>query len=260
MIPLDEWLHLAKKVAIGSSKRVYHKHETTPAMTVKNLPDRYTAYCHRCHEGAVHLKEHAALSPINVQAKFMPWPDDAVLFANAAVWEQMKVFEFLVTKGIDYSTMLKDVPMYLSNKHGRLIIGTGQGWIGRALRGQVPKWATYGKPAVFGIGVAESISKRVVLVEDYLSKIKGQWAVPEVTWIACLGTRPHQKLIAAMIAAGVESIGIMFDGDKAGNSGYAEAAKRLKGLGFKVDRIDTPSNCDPKDLTHEQLRRLVCCV
>lgn len=227
-------------------------------MVVKNLPDRYTAYCHRCHEGAVHLKEHCALTPITAQAKFMPWPEDAIVFERASAWNRSKVYEFLITKGIDYQTMLAAVPMYYSHKQQRLIIATAQGWIGRALRNQVPKWCTYGdKPAVYGIAPGEVIKQSVVLVEDYLSKLKGQWAVPEFTWIACLGTSLHAKLVAALLGANVSEVRVMFDGDKAGLSGYQNAFKRLRGLGFDVRQVKTPVGCDPKDLQWQALRDLV---
>jgi len=258
MIPLAEWLHLAKQCAVGQSKRVKHKQEATAAMTVRNLPDRYTAYCHRCHEGAVHLKEHAALTPIETQDQFMPWPDDAVLFEHVKDWELLKIWEFLISKGIDYNAMLKHVQIYYSSKHGRLIFETDQGWIGRALRGQAPKWCTYGSAyAVYGLGAGELIQPRVVLTEDYLSKLKGSWAVPNVTWIAALGTKVHTKLVAKLLQSNVQEVGIMFDGDKAGIKGHQPAIQRLQGLGIHAFAINTPPGCDPKDLRRGALLQLI---
>jgi hypothetical protein len=180
------------------------------------------------------------------------------LFEQVKDYELLKVWEFLISKGIDYNLMLKGTKIYYSNQHGRLIFETDQGWIGRALRGQAPKWCTYGSGyAVYGLSANEPVLPRVVLTEDYLSKLKGSWAVPNVTWIAVLGTKVHTKLVAKLLQSNVQEVGVMFDGDKAGLKGHQPAIQRLQGLGIHTFPIFTPDGFDPKDLRRAALLKLI---
>ena len=68
MLHPDEWLREAKRLPIGRAARVYHGAEHRPNLVVKNLPDRYTCYCHRCHEGGVVLKEFVKVEQPTVKA------------------------------------------------------------------------------------------------------------------------------------------------------------------------------------------------
>lgn len=255
MIPLDQWLDKAKRVPIGQSRRVYHGQERTPAMTVKNLPDRYTAYCHRCHEGAVHLKSHASLVQVEVQQRFMPWPQDSCPIDDSP--DKYRIWQFLISKGMDYNYFFEGVPVLYSAKQQRLLVATSQGWLGRAIGGQLPKWCTYGTPAVFGLAPGEVIGSQVILVEDYFSKLKIRWAVPGITSIALLGTSLPDKLVAALIAAKPDAIAVLLDADKAGQRGSRDVLKRLQGLGFHSFNIQPPDDRDPKELRRGELTKLI---
>ena len=48
----EEWLQEAQRLPVGSSKRIYHGAERRPNLVVRNLPDKWTAYCFACKEYA----------------------------------------------------------------------------------------------------------------------------------------------------------------------------------------------------------------
>lgn len=256
MIPLDQWLDKAKRLPVGQSKRVYHAQESTPAMVVRNLPDRYTAYCHRCHDAAVHLKTHAVITNIEPQKKFMPWPQDACPIEESP--DKYSLWQFLISKGMDYNYFFEGVPVLYSAKQQRLLVGTAQGWLGRALKdGQLPKWCNYGQAATYGLAPGEVIGEQVILVEDFFSKLKIRWAMPGITSIALLGTHLADSLVQALIAAKPSGIGVLLDSDKAGRAGSQAVIKRLRGLGFYVFNLDLPDDRDAKELRRAELTKIV---
>lgn len=264
-LPDHEWLHLAQRLAVGQASRAYHKNEATPAMTIRNLPDRWTAYCHRCHQAAVKLKTHAVLSRVPDQKRFMPWPADAKPLEEWPLYEQETIFKLLLEKGIDRQVHLAPVPVWYSRDQGRLILGTSLGWIGRATRGQLPKWTGYGYPAPAYAAAPGALvpGAPVVLTEDYLSALKFHWAFRSRgiagTGVACLGTTLPDKLAVDLIQGGRAPARVLvaFDGDRAGSAGRAGVLKRLRGLGVQAVGVDTPGGYDPKDLTQEQLIQLI---
>lgn len=264
-LPDHEWLHLAQRLAVGQSSRAYHKNEATPAMTIRNLPDRWTAYCHRCHQAAVKLKTHAVLSRVPDQKRFMPWPADAKPLEEWPLYEQETIFKLLLEKGIDRQVHLAPVPVWYSRDQGRLILGTSLGWVGRATRGQLPKWTGYGYPAPAYAAAPGALvtGASVVLTEDYLSALKFHWALRGTgggtpwTGIACLGTTAGDRLAVALLEAQPDRVVVAFDGDSAGVRGRTDVLRRLRGLGLHAIACNTPSGYDPKDLTQEQLIQLI---
>lgn len=262
-LPDHEWLHLAQRLAVGQSSRAYHKNEATPAMTIRNLPDRWTAYCHRCHQAAVKLKTHAVLSRVPDQKRFMPWPADAKPLEEWPLYEQETIFKLLLEKGIDRQVHLAPVPVWYSRDQGRLILGTSLGWIGRATRGQLPKWTGYGYPAPAYAAAPGALAPGapVVLTEDYLSALKLHWAmrgggIPG-TGAACLGTTAGDKLVLDLVQSRPDWVAVAFDGDRAGRVQVGPVLKRLRGVGLNAFALNTPSGYDPKDLTQEQLIQLI---
>lgn len=262
-LPTDEWLHHAQRLAVGQSARVRHKNELTPAMSVRNMPDRWTCYCHRCHEGGVVMKTHAVLTRLPDQKRFMPWPEDAKPLEEWPLYEQETVYKFLLEKGIDCQEHLSAIPVLYSRSQGRLILGSSQGWLGRATRGQLPKWTGYGYPApAYGAAPADGAGGRdVVLTEDYLSALKVRWACAreglDVVAQALLGTELRDRHLLDLLGAGTARAVLFLDGDKAGDRGNVLVSKRLRGAGIRTIVARTPRESDPKDLTTEQIVKII---
>lgn len=257
-----EWLHLAQALSIGQSKRTYHNDENRANLVIGNDPDKWWCYCHRCHEGGVLEKTHVVLGQTpEVQPRVMPWPNDACqLHSDPAVFRA--VFKMLLGKGIDINTMLDGTPLWYSKRDGRLLVGTRQGWLGRAISGQQPKWVGYtdstGACPLHSQHIMDQFSKRVIVTEDFFSALKIRWAIgtQDYSTVAALGTRLGTSLLRELL--GADEIIIAFDGDDAGDQGYAAAARRLRGLGKSVCRMPTPRGLDPKDMTSTQIQGALC--
>lgn len=254
MLPADEWLSEAKKLPIGGRRRVFHNEEPTAAMVVGNDPDKWWAYCHRCHEGGAVDKDLVVLGVPEVQPPIMPWPADAMPAASSRLYRS--AYGLLLRKGIDIQTMLPELPLYISERTQRLALPTASGWIGRALAGQQPKWLAYGTAPVYAVHPHDKDrTGDWVLTEDYLSAIKVRRACPHVVACAVLGTRIHTRLMEKLLTA--NSVGLFFDGDKAGDEGAAYAYKRLVALGIPTRLHRPPDGKDPKDLPLQQLRNII---
>ncbi len=259
-LPENEWLLKAQALAIGQTSRTYHNEENRANLVISNHPDCWEAYCHRCHEGGRVYKTHVVVgAEAQVQERFMPWPDDAKPAASDELYPS--VYRTLLRKGIDLGSTLPGVPLYISRKQGRLILASAQGWLGRAIGNVQPKWCAYSgpgqRPAVFAWHPHDTVQQRCIITEDYFSALKIRWALddPKTTAIAALGTRVHNRLAEALLAA--DEVLFAFDGDRAGAAGWPAAARRLRGLGKRVRICDVPQGLDPKDMQAKQIQEMV---
>lgn len=259
-LPENEWLHKAQALAIGQTSRTYHNEESRANLVIGNDVDRWWAYCHRCHEGGQVQKTHVVVgAEVQVQERFMPWPEDALPAPSSPLYRG--VYRTLLGKGIDLGSMLPGVPTYISQRQGRLILASAQGWLGRAIGAVQPKWCAYSnpgqRPAVFAHHPHDRIARRCVVTEDYFSALKIRWTLndPETTAIAALGTRVHNRLAAALLEA--DEVLFAFDGDRAGADGWPAAARRLRGLGKSVRICDVPQGLDPKDMQAHQIQEML---
>lgn len=253
MLPPDEWLQAAQRLAIGQRRRVRHNEESTSAMVIGNDADCWWAWCHRCNAGGRVNKSHVQLGIPEAQPSRMPWPIDAVPWQASEL--HLRAYRLLLSKGIDAQTVLADLPaIQISRRDGRLILPTSRGWIGRALFNQQPKWVGYGKAPEYGMHPFDKPQPGQVwvLTEDYLSALKIRRALgSRVVACACLGTRLNDQLAAHLL--GASRVVLAMDGDKAGRSGADRIAKRLSAL-VPCTRYAVPEGKDPKDLTLEELR------
>ena len=53
MLPRQDWLDQAKRLAVGMKIRVRHQRERRANMVISNDKDRWWAYCNACKEGGV---------------------------------------------------------------------------------------------------------------------------------------------------------------------------------------------------------------
>ena len=261
-LPSREWLAQAQRLAVGASARVRHNNEATPAMVVYNLPDRWVAKCHRCHQSGVVLKAHASLAALPDQKRFMPWPQDAKPLTSWPVGTQELLYKLLLTKGFDWQVMAPDVPLWYSEKQGRLLFGTRLGWLGRAANGQLPKWCGYGFPApAYGAHPTDPIGEVTIITEDLLSALKTRWAVqqvlPGVVAHAALGTELSNKHLQHLLEGGCKAVWTFMDGDPAGDKGSRLIVRRAHGMGLQTRVIQTPRGRDPKDQSKEELLRCI---
>lgn len=258
-IPNHEWLAQAQALPVGQSKRVRHNQEATPAMVVYNLPDRWIAKCHRCHRSAVQMKSHATLTALPDQKRFMPWPADAKALVAWPLHVQEEQYKLMLSKGFDWQSMAPDVAVWYSEKTGRLLFGTKLGWLGRATRGQLPKWCGYGFPApAYGAHPSDPVGSIVCITEDLLSALKTRWAVrqvlPGVVVHAALGTELSDKHLRDLLEGGCKAVWCFMDGDSAGDKGAKLISARARGMGLAARVIPTPRGKDPKDMTQEEIQ------
>lgn len=256
-LPAREWLAQAQRLPVGGSAKVRHLNEATKAMTVANLPDRWIAKCYRCNRGGVVLKQHATLSKQQPQERFMPWPEDAKPLVEWPMHVQEHLYAFMLSKGYDHQTMGWDVPLWYSEKQGRLLFGTKEGWLGRATGGQMPKWSGYGFPApTYGATVNDQPARTVVLTEDLLSALKVRWAVrgelPATTAHAVLGTHLSDRHALELVRLQANVL-IFLDGDAGGAKGNPRILRRVRGLGLHSQVKICPTGKDPKDLTKQEI-------
>lgn len=279
-VPYSDWLSAAKQLPVGQSVRIRHAAESRANLVIANRADAWVCWCHACNAGGRKLKEHVLFRPTidKPERAQQELPDDrvpllysATQYAPATVLR--RVAGFLCTKGLDLQLHLPLQHAAYSARKDRLLVQCeGQGgalyWLGRALGGQQPKWVQYSSGTQYAQYVAAphaalvrphgALSRHtsVVLVEDYLSALKVQYAAPHALVLACLGTSVSASLVLRVLDAALP-VQIFFDGDAAGSRGSTRVARRLRGLGVETQEIPTPAGADPKDLRLGDIRELL---
>ncbi len=252
MLPVEEWLHLAKRAPLNGSGRHLHLRERRPNLVVKNLPDRYTAYCMACKQGAVHMKEYVRVTGVAppVLSQSLTLPSDMVLVANAEQAVQDGVLGFLAHKNMDM--VYFDCPVMFSRQRMRLMLNM-TGWLGRDTTERSPqKWLTFDGQTF--LHSAESKHPLAVVVEDPFSFFKVRWAMRglPVSVYSSLGTVVRDNLMLRLL----EHDGVLFfyDGDQAGYDGANVESRRLRTFGIESQPRVAPWGMDPKDMTIEAIQ------
>lgn len=251
MIPKDEWLPQAERLAVGQTRRVKHNFERDCAMTVSNKHDRYWAYCQRCKDGGVHMKEYVRLDVQPVQrTRLRGLPDNVIRLIETDVAVQHRVWRFLATKGMDPSYIPLHHMWYCPTEH-RLILKHNAPWgkaMGRALyENAQPKWLDYYPAAWYAPSAVLPVCPNVVLVEDVLSAYKVQHYMPNVLVVCSHGTAVRDELLVQLLEA--NSVIVFYDGDQAGYDGAHRVRTQLRGVGIpNVRVVDCDAGKDPKDL------------
>ena len=254
MLPRSEWLHLAERIAVGSSFRVPHTCGAGSPMKIQNKAEAYSAWCHRCQDGGFVSKEHVRYKPVQQESTRTSLPRTAVPFLETSTAVQQHCYRFFIGKGIDPNMLPLHDLLWDEHTH-RVIFRTSQGASGRVVQeGVFPKWVHYyvqgniGSHAVFGTG------STVVFTEDILSAIKYSYSCG-CRAIALLGT----KLAPDVQVDSTDSVFIALDGDKAGRDGSLCTRRRLLFRGIKSTIVHTPEDKDPKDLSIRELRESLMC-
>ena len=252
MLPPNEWLADAKRLAINGIARVYHGAERRPNMVVRNLPDKYTVYCHHCHEGGVVKKEMVKLSAPTPDVKRNSRDPGLLLPINLDVpvpnVPYKDIIKFLHEKHMSLD-IITPLDPYWSNQDQRIVFRTPDQTIGRDLWGKSKaKWYSYTRQALYcRASPSELTDKVVVLTEDFFSAIKGQHYAPDhVVCVAMLGTTLHNDLAVALTTS--KSVIVSLDNDAAGIKGAAEVRQKLELLGVP-NQVYLPHELglDPKD-------------
>jgi len=258
-IPDEEWLHHAKRTAVGTTRRVRHNAEGRENMTVGNEPDRWWCRCNRCGVGAVVKKEHALTVLVApVLSGDMSLPSDMIQFEKLPEYQQVFVAGFLSGKNMD--RMYIDAPVFWSESRHRLMLqDSGGRWMGRDTSGRSPqKWLTYNRQPY--VQVSSTESTHAILTEDMFSAWKVAYAAKgmRVTVYCSLGAHVTPALLARLIAKHTH-VSSFYDGDAAGWDGARYNALRLRPFdisnpcGAKV--MCAPTDMDPKDMTVLQIQQ-----
>lgn len=249
-LPNEEWLHLAKRVGVGSSRKVVHGREPTAAMTIGNTGDRWWAYCQRCKRGAVEKKEHALLVTKEVaKSRDLILPSDMRATAELESYERDTLAGFLASKGMDF--MYLDYAYWSAERH-RLMFNTKQGWLGRDTSGKsLQKWLSYTAAPYVEVALGATMDV-AVLTEDLFSGLKVASATPNITVYCTLGTAIHDALMLKLIERKHRVVSSFYDGDSAGYKGVVRNMMRLLPFGMADRRAAetqcAPAGLDPKDM------------
>lgn len=256
-LPDSEWLPLAKKLGVGSTSRHYHRREGRPNLVVGNTAGKWWAYCQSCKAGGVVEKDHVKITGGKApeSSTHLDLPRDSTPILELDEFSRDAVLKLLAEKNMDQMYL---PPLYFSEQRKRMLLDTGQGWLGRDTTGHSPqKWLTYDSSLWLGKQHSDGPTSAIV-VEDPFSYYKVKWALrsmPEYAVYCALGTVLRPSLRIALLPH--PAVSLFFDGDSAGDVGARREAKALRGLGCRAIARCAPDGFDPKDLSIEDIRGFI---
>lgn len=253
----EGWLPEAKRLRVGTKRRVPHDCGTGTVMIVSHEPDRYTAWCFRCSEGGIERKEptladmvelrrgaqedaalRTATLPLPMTTDPREWPKEARLWLYRAGFHDSRI---------------KELGIYYHKPSQRVVLpvvedGKVTYWQARAVMpGQKPKYmgCAVGKANVipkYGEGAC------IVLTEDMLSAMK---VGREVEAWSLLGTAPSTHLLSQLVQDG-RPVLVWLDPDEAGRSAAARITRELRSVGVQTENVVSAK--DPKLLCLQEIR------
>lgn len=251
-IPTEDWIHIAKRLPVGRTTRITYKRDTRPNLVIGHDDGKFWCYCQKRKEGGVVEKSHVMVTGAAAPqgSTRLDLPSDRVLLRGMDEYAAGAIAGLLAAKNVDALFLPQ---LWFSEDRKRLLMDTGQGWLGRDTTGRSDqKWLTYQGTKYLGSGPADSVA---VVVEDPFSYYKVKWALREqrgYTVYCALGTvaRPVLALKLAL-----HQLCIFFlDGDAPGYRGADAGVKRLRGLGTKALARCAPEGMDPKDMAAQAIR------
>lgn len=251
-----EWLAEAKRLPVHGTVRIYHGAESRPNLVIRNLPDRWVAWCHACHEGDVRMKELVRLEPrvpsqhSLARAGAEPrTPGPLAAFDQCTRAEQGMLLAHWHEKGV-YWGMQKELFAGYSRQDCRAVYSTPEGLLGRDLTGHSKaKWYTYNREQRFATA-ARGLSGIAVVTEDLYSAMACAYCSGHSVY-AALGTRIHPELVLEL--AKHQHVLQFWDGDDAGDDAAQHSTRQLDLLGIPNTWLRIPRGKDPKDLNQHEL-------
>ncbi len=252
----DEWLREAKRLPIGRTERVYHGAERRPNLVVRNLQDRWVAWCHACGRGGVVMKEFVKLQDTPPVIENKRRDDTGPLTSIMSMPQFEKVVPFLQSKHMS-PIYIEDYNPKWSEQDKRIVLNFNGTLFGRDVTGtSKSKWYSYKWDKSYvstriqtEYGVQPDVA---VITEDFFSAAKGKFCMRNpfmVETIACMGTSVHPDLLVYLST--FRKVVVLFDHDKAGESGAEFVSRTMDLLGIQ-HVIDYPDKgCDPKDMGGE---------
>lgn len=247
-----EWLQEAQKLPLNGQARIYHGAERRPNLVVRNLPDKWTAYCFSCKEYAEVRKTYVKIGEEqSIANQDSVEPTGLYSLTDPRVPLHSIVY-FLHTKHMSLSLINRWSPQW-DPKRKRLTIDLPDGRLGRDIYGHnQAKWYVYRNSVQYGSasGSNEITKEHIILTEDMFSAIKAQRYLPDTQCIALLGTSLTRGLECALLRSRPRMVHCMLDGDEAGYRGSQSLLRRLKLLGIPCI-MQNPEKGDPKDQSRE---------
>lgn len=248
MLPHDEWLDRAKRLAIGMRIRVNHRRERRPNMVIGNDADKWWCYCQACKEGGVLQKEHVLLNSVEIPEVVRTIPSDMQPVLRSEY--ETTICKFLATKGMDLVYLPK---LWYSVQAKRILLQDDGHWHGRDLTNKSPaKWLHYSSKN------AGSVGTTTIITEDIFSMFKIEYALrdmPEYSVFSTLGAGVSSA--SALALKDARHLIWAYDGDKAGDSGFDQGSKRMRAFSKTQRRARPPEGLDPKDMDCQAIRDMV---
>lgn len=251
----SEWLGQAKKVPVGQKRRVYHGGEETKAMDVYNNPESWSAYCHRCHEGARIYKELLE-KPDESAPQYRKYLDQSKLLKLSAVDTHIRarIVKLLHDKGMSTVTIAALKPWY-NPVDERLVFRFYGVDIGRDTTGRSgAKWLVYHRDVQRGYVYLQGENsyqtrEPVILCEDLFSAQKIRYYTGWST-LVLMGTNFKEEIAHFLLD---KFVVIATDGDKAGWKSMRSILTRCSLFGIEAVSVDVPDGLDPKDMQPNHL-------
>ena len=260
-LPDNEWLHIAQRLAVGSTTRTYHLRERRPNLVVGHDASHYWAFCQACKSGAKVMKDHVLVlgtKPPKASTS-LSLPTDKIRLADCDSFTQSSITGFLARKSMDALYLPE---LWYSESRKRLLMRADECWLGRDLTDNShQKWLTY-SGRVRHLGTP---AEHTILVEDSFSWYKVKKAMSSaqtsVPWscVCLLGTELNPPLIR-QLSSTTSTVHFLLDGDEAGREGSKRGSLRLRPFGLQCSVQLPPDGCDPKDLKLQELRELCLSV
>jgi hypothetical protein len=229
---------------------VYHRREGRPNLVIGNESGKWWAYCQSCKQGGVVEKDHVKITGGSAPASsaHLDLPRDSLPLLDLDEFCRDAVLRMLASKNMDQMYL---PPVYFSGQRKRMLIDTGQGWLGRDTTGHSPqKWLTFD-----GTLYLHSVhGPQAVIVEDPFSFYKVRWALRGTEWSVYCALGTVVRPVLALQLLHHTRVVLFFDGDPSGAVGAKREAKKLRGLGVQSVARCAPEGFDPKDLTIEEIR------
>lgn len=255
MLRREDWYSTARSLPVHGKTRVRHGNERRHNLVIGHEPDHYWAYCQACHESGRVDKDHVLVLGTQApkESTDLSLPRDMLALRKCEQFVQHSIARFLASKNMDALYLPE---LFYSEQRKRLLVQTPAGWLGRDLTGSSnQKWLSYNSGCMYLGEPAE----HTIVVEDAFSwykvthSLSSSVALRGASVCALLGTSIRPSLMQRLVKR-AKSLHAFLDGDKAGQRGAIECARRCKTFGVQALAATAPDGMDPKDMRLKDIR------